>query len=75
MQSDQYSLHFSTAYNTYVPLLVECNAIRWEQFFFYRNVVLDRFDKASQDEDNILGQIFDANMFLNLYKNLCAGFV
>ena len=35
---------------------VQCDAIRWEQFFL-KDVVLDSFNKAYRDENNILDQM------------------
>ena len=43
----------------------QCHAFRWEQFCTY--VVLDRVNMASRDENSILDQIYEKQIFLDLY--------
>ena len=49
-------------------MVIQCDAIVWEQFFAEGDFVLDMFNKESRDEDKILDQIYEKQLFLDFYN-------
>ena len=45
--------------------IIQCDAIRWEQFF--GDFVLDRVNMAYRDADNIFDQIYEKRIFSDFY--------